>query len=116
MPPANRAGDQFDTLVVVRHKPVLEDSLKPSRLCRVSGRNGGQSSADQPLPNLLNLVAAPDCPRGRSGTAVGRTTSSRSNDGRIAGGEQPSRDGPAPLTPTALGPLRGVLLGGVAPI
>src|SRR6476661_4112042 len=42
MPPANRAGDQFDTLVVVRHKPVLEDSLKPSRLCRVSGRNGGQ--------------------------------------------------------------------------
>src|SRR3954453_8968285 len=43
MPPANRAGDQFDTLVVVRHKPVLEDSLKPSRLCRVSGRNGGQS-------------------------------------------------------------------------
>src|SRR4051794_20728682 len=44
MPPANRTGDQFDTLVVVRHKPVLEDSLKPSRLCRVSGRNGGQST------------------------------------------------------------------------
>src|SRR4051812_13719296 len=44
MPPANRAGDQFDTSVVVRHKPVLEDSLKPSRLCRVSGRNGGQFS------------------------------------------------------------------------
>src|SRR3954465_15670303 len=44
MPPANRPGDQFDTLVVVRHKPVLEDSLKPSRLCRVSGRNGGQST------------------------------------------------------------------------
>src|SRR4051794_24761538 len=51
MPPANRPGDQFDTLVVVRHKPVLEDSLKPSRLCRVSGRNGGQSSdpADYPV-------------------------------------------------------------------
>src|SRR3954454_17108997 len=44
MPPANRAGDQFDTLVVVRHKPVLEDSLKPSRLCRVSVRTGGQST------------------------------------------------------------------------
>src|SRR3954447_23257329 len=28
MPPATRPGDQFDTLLVVRHKPVLEDSLK----------------------------------------------------------------------------------------
>jgi hypothetical protein len=45
----DRAGDQFDTLVVVRHKPVLEDSLKPSRLCRVSGRNGGQFMGG-PLP------------------------------------------------------------------
>src|SRR3954452_8216868 len=52
MPPANRAGDQFDTLVVVRHKPVLEDSLKPCRLCRVSGRNGGQSIL-QPVPELI---------------------------------------------------------------
>src|SRR3954465_2382544 len=45
----DRAGDKFDTLVVVRHKPVLEDSLKPSRLCRVSGRNGGQFMGG-PLP------------------------------------------------------------------
>src|SRR6476660_6928410 len=42
MPPANGAGDQFDALIIVRPKPVLEDSLKPSRLRRVSGRNGGQ--------------------------------------------------------------------------
>src|SRR4051794_22599452 len=54
MPPANRTGDQFDTLVVVRHKPVLEDSLKPSRLCRVSGRNGGQSkAAHRPSPRCI---------------------------------------------------------------
>src|SRR4051812_48850234 len=53
MPPANRAGDQFDTLVVVRHKPVLEDSLKPSRLCRVSGRNGGQSIG---APQVIGLA------------------------------------------------------------
>src|SRR6185436_10577546 len=42
MPAPRRAGDQFDASIVVRHKPVLEDSLKPSRLCRLSGRNGGQ--------------------------------------------------------------------------
>src|SRR3954464_14346452 len=58
MPPANRAGDQFDTLVVVRHKPVLEDSLKPSRLCRVSGRNGGQftSGCDHRTPADRRMV------------------------------------------------------------
>src|SRR4051812_26494479 len=60
MPPANRAGDQFDTLVVIRHKPVLEDSLKPSRLCRVSGRNGGQFTLAH------GGVSAPE-PRGSSG-------------------------------------------------
>ena len=42
VPPASRAGDQFDPSIVVRHKPMLEDILKPSRLCRLSGRNGGQ--------------------------------------------------------------------------
>src|SRR3954468_23391381 len=58
MPPANRAGDQFDTLVVVRHKPVLEDSLKPSRLCRVSGRNGGQFSFHVHTPAALPRFSA----------------------------------------------------------
>src|SRR3954465_3723388 len=57
MPPANRTGDQFDTLVVVRHKPVLEDSLKPSRLCRVSGRNGGQFTLpDDGLPYPITIT------------------------------------------------------------
>ncbi|MGE0500694.1 MAG: hypothetical protein AB7I79_03435, partial [Rhizobiaceae bacterium] len=36
------AGDQFDTSIIVSHKPVLEDSLKPPALCRLSGRNGGR--------------------------------------------------------------------------
>src|SRR3954469_14991021 len=58
MPPANRAGDQFDTLVVVRHKPVLEDSLKPSRLCRLSGRNGGQFSHQGAIQALACRVIA----------------------------------------------------------
>ena len=35
------AGDQFDPSIVVSHKPVLEDSLKPPALCQLSGRNGG---------------------------------------------------------------------------
>ena len=65
MPPANRAGDQFDTLVVVRHKPVLEDSLKPSRLCRVFGRNGGQfrRCRDGGSGRYRNDLAAPVCAR-----------------------------------------------------
>ena len=41
-PPTRRSGDQFNPLIVVRHKHVLEDIPKPSELCRVSGRNGGQ--------------------------------------------------------------------------
>ena len=41
-PATRRAGDQFDPLIVVRHKHVLEDSLKPPALRRLSGRNGGQ--------------------------------------------------------------------------
>src|SRR4051794_20972454 len=73
MPPANRTGDQFDTLVVVRHKPVLEDSLKPSRLCRVSGRNGGQ------FIEFRTYIAAPmpvRCQRTRRGTiGPGKPTS-----------------------------------------
>ena len=42
---------------------MLEDSLKPSRLCRVSGRNGGQfTGAERPLasaavPNLQPFLA-----------------------------------------------------------
>src|SRR4051812_22587859 len=68
MPPANRAGDQFDTLVVVRHQPVLEDSLKPSRLCRVSGRNGGQ------FIRVLAIATAPaTAARKAGGLASGRT-------------------------------------------
>ena len=43
-PPTRRSGDQFDPLIVVRHKHVLEDIPKPSELCRLSGRNGGQFS------------------------------------------------------------------------
>ena len=36
------AGDQFDPSIIVSHKPVLKDSLKPPALCRLSGRNRGQ--------------------------------------------------------------------------
>ena len=37
------AGAQSNAaLCLVRHKHVLEDFPKPSELCRVSGRNGGQ--------------------------------------------------------------------------
>lgn len=45
-PPPTTGGsdDHFDPLIIVRHKPVLKDIPKPSCLCRVSGRNGGQSS------------------------------------------------------------------------
>src|SRR3954465_8341181 len=97
MPPANRTGDQFDTLVVVRHKPVLEDSLKPSRLCRVSGRNGGQfteglesglhrsgspdpsasshsSVAPSTLEEALNPESAKDCVRYRDALSADSTT------------------------------------------
>jgi hypothetical protein len=41
-PPTPRSSDQFNPLIVVRHRHVLEDIPKPSELCRVSGRNGGQ--------------------------------------------------------------------------
>src|SRR5262249_42354834 len=41
-PPTRRSSDQFNSLMVVRHRHVLEDIPKPSELCRVSGRNGGQ--------------------------------------------------------------------------
>jgi len=41
-PPTRRSGDQFNPLIVVRHRHMLEDIPKPSELCRVSGRNGGQ--------------------------------------------------------------------------
>ena len=45
-PPTRRSGDQFNPLIVVRHKHVLKDIPKPSELCRVSGRNGGQFNGD----------------------------------------------------------------------
>jgi hypothetical protein len=41
-PPTRRSSDQFNPLIVIRHRHVLEDIPKPSELCRVSGRNGGQ--------------------------------------------------------------------------
>src|SRR4029453_14587615 len=41
-PPTSRSSDQFNPLIVVRHRHVLEDIPKPSELCRVSGQNGGQ--------------------------------------------------------------------------
>jgi hypothetical protein len=41
-PQASLTGDQFNLSIVVSHKPVLEDSLKPPALGRLSGRNGGQ--------------------------------------------------------------------------
>jgi hypothetical protein len=44
-PPPRCSGDQFKPLIVVRHKHVLEDIPKPSELCRVSGRSGGQFTA-----------------------------------------------------------------------
>ena len=34
-PPPRHSGDQFNPLIVVRHKHVLEDIPKPSELCRV---------------------------------------------------------------------------------
>src|SRR5262249_9893332 len=42
--PTRRSSDQFNSLIVVRHRHVLEDIPKPSELGRVSGRNGGQFS------------------------------------------------------------------------
>jgi hypothetical protein len=41
-PPTRRSSDQFNPLIVVRHRHVFEDIPKPSELCQVSGRNGGQ--------------------------------------------------------------------------
>jgi hypothetical protein len=42
VPAACLTGDQFNPSIVVSHKPVLEDSLKPPALGQLSGRNGGQ--------------------------------------------------------------------------
>src|SRR5215510_5903272 len=52
-PPPRRSGDQFNPLIVVRHRHVLEDIPKPSELCRVSGRNGGQFRTTQPSSMLM---------------------------------------------------------------
>src|SRR5262245_54190532 len=41
---SERSSHQVNPLIVVRHRHVLEDIPKPSELCRVSGRNGGQFS------------------------------------------------------------------------
>ena len=32
---ARRSGDDHDALVIIRHKPVLEDIFKPPKLCQV---------------------------------------------------------------------------------
>ena len=61
MPAARRAGDQFDPSIIVRHKPVLEDSLKPSRLCRLSGRNGGQFRAEFSCPMPCTTTCKASC-------------------------------------------------------
>src|SRR5262245_62786067 len=53
------ASDQFDSLIVVRHRHVLEDIPKPSELCRLSGRNGGQFSDEARKPLNVQTNADP---------------------------------------------------------
>src|SRR5690348_2347018 len=46
-PPTRRPGDHLDPLIVLRHEPAPKDTLEPSYLRRVSGRNGGQFKTQQ---------------------------------------------------------------------
>ena len=82
-PPTRRSSDQFNPLIVVRHRHVLEDIPKPSELCRVSGRNGGQFIGRAKvrvaikLAESLGIIAIEETPPGGKRVIINRGIMSR---------------------------------------